>query len=337
MKVQHDLVAGRFEGVLKNEVFTWSNFLATSFMIFVFSGLGFLPVQAQDNAPSATTPVGMTVTVRLLDQSKPMPEVNREDVIVRQGKNRLRVTGWTPAHGENAGLDLFVLVDDASDRSLGSQLEDLRAFISAQPPTTSVGVGYMRNATVQIAQNFTTEHEQAAKAIRLPFASSGAFGSPYLSVIDLMKRWPAHANRRAVVVITDGIDRARGGPRFRLMSNPDVDTASDVAQRTGTIIHTIFARGIGRLGNNFWEINNGQLGLAKLSDQTGGESFYLGTQNPVSFKPYLEDIQRALDNQYRLSFEAIPGKKSGLQSVKLTTEVAGIELDSADSVWVEAK
>lgn len=62
-------------------------------------------------------------------------------MIVRQGKNRLRVTGWTPARGENAGMDLFILIDDACDTSLGSQLDDLRSFINRQPPTTSVGVG----------------------------------------------------------------------------------------------------------------------------------------------------------------------------------------------------
>jgi len=33
----------------------------------------------------------------------------------------------------------------------------------------------------------------------------------------------------------------------------------------------------------------------------------------------------------------VPGKKPGLQNVKLTTEVAGVELDSADSVWVAAR
>jgi hypothetical protein len=338
MQVQYDLVAGSFKGFSKNEVSrTWPNTLARCFMIVVFSCVGFLPVHAQEKTPSASTRVRMTVTVRLLDQSKPMPDVNREDVIVKQGNERRRVTGWTPARGENAGLDLFILVDDACDPSLGSQLDDLRSFINGQPPTTSDGVGYMRNATVQITQNFTKEHEQAAKALRLPMASSGAFGSPYLSVTDLMRRWPAHSNRRQVVMVTDGIDRARGGPRFRLMTNPDVDTASSVAQRTGTMIHTIFARGVGRRGNNFWEINTGQMGIAQLADQTGGESFYLGLQNPVSFKPYLDDIQRALDNQYLLEFEAVPGQKSGLQSVRLTTEVAGVELASADSVWVEAK
>lgn len=281
----------------------------------------------------------MTVTLRLLDDDKRMPEVNREDVIVRQDKDRVQVTGWTPARGGHAGLDLFILIDDASNTSLGSQLDDLRAFINAQPPATSVGVGYMRNGAVQITQNFTTEHSQAAKALRLPIASSGVYGSPYLSVIDLMKRWPEGSNRREVVMLTDGIDRARGGPRYRGLGfiSPDVDSASSVAQRTGTSIHTIFTRGVGRLGSNFWEITNGQNGIAKLSDGTGGESFYLGTQNPVGFKPCLDNVQKALDNQYLLEFRAVTGKKSGLQYVRLSTEVAGVELVSADSVWVKAK
>jgi len=82
---------------------------------------------------------------------------------------------------------------------------------------------------------------------------------------------------------------------------------------------------------------NGQDGLAKLSDETGGECYYLGTQNPVSFKPYLDDLQTTLDNQFLLEFDAIRGEKSGPQYVTLSTGVAGVELDAADAVWVEAK
>jgi hypothetical protein len=321
----------------KEDAMTKANGNATLVLMFTILILSIIVAQAQDKEPVAMTAVRMTVTLRLLGENKRMPDVNREDVIVTQDKKRLQVTGWTRASGEQAGLDLFILIDDASDTSLGSQLDDLRSFVNAQPPTTSVAVGYMRNGTVQITQNFTANHNEAANTIRLPVASVGAYGSPYLSVMDLMKRWPAHLNRREIVMVTDGIDRARGGPRFRLATNPDVDSASAVAQRTGTIIHTIFTRGVGRVGSNFWEINLGQNGMAKLADQTGGESFYLGTQNPVSFKPYLDDVQKALDNQYLLEFNAIPGKKSALQYVKLTTEVAGVELVSADSVWVEAK
>jgi hypothetical protein len=316
-----------------------TNLLQKSLMLLFTTFLGLLSLQAQEKAPTATAPVQMTVTVRALDENKRMPDVSREDVIVRQGKNRLQVTGWKPVSGEQAPLDLFILIDDAAHTSLGSQLGDLRDFINELPPNTSVGVGYMRNGTVQIAQNLTNDHNRATKAIRLPLASSGAYGSPYLSVIDLMKRWPDSSNRREVVMITDGIDRFRSvppnrGPRF---ISPDVDNASVVAQRTGTIIHTIFTRGVGRRGNNFWEITNGQMSMAKLSDETGGESFFLGTQNAVSFQPYLNQLQSSFGNRYVLEFNAVPGNKSGLQNVNLTTEVAGVELDSANSVWVKAR
>jgi hypothetical protein len=307
--------------------------------IFIFL-LGLLPLQAQEKFSIATAPVQMTVTVRVLGENKRTPEVNREDIIVRQGKERLPVTGWKPIGGQQGGgHDLFILIDDSAHSSLGSQFDDLRGFINSLPANTSVGVGYMRNGTLQIAQNLTNNHDQAAKALRLPLASSGAYGSPYLSAIDLMKRWPESGNRREIVMISDGIDRFRGGPGYRGLSfmSADVDSASAVAQRTGTTIDTIFTRGVGRRGSNFWEITNGQNSMAKLSDETGGDSFFLGTQNAVSFRPYLDSLQRGLENRYLLEFKAVPGNKSGLQYVKLTTEVAGVELDSADSVWVKAR
>jgi len=291
------------------------------------------PVRAQETAASAAVPVRMIVTANT--GAERAVEITQKDIVVKQGKEKLAVTEWTPAQGDHAGLDLFILIDDASNSSLGSHLDDVRTFINAQPATTTVGVGYMSNATVQIVQNFTTNHDDAAKSVRLPMGSVGAYGSPYLSVIDLMKRWPEHHNRREIVMITDGIDRARGGSRGRGLSmNPDVDSAGDVAQRTGTIIHTIYNPGVGRAGRNFWEANSGQLGISKLSDVSGGESFYLGLQSAVSFAPYFDQLQKILGNQYWLGFSAKAGKKPGLQYVSISTTIAGVDLASADGVWV---
>jgi hypothetical protein len=288
--------------------------------------------------PVSTVPVKMTVTLDVLGEGRRFPTVNIDDVMVRQGKDNLTVTDWVAACEDRAGLDLFILIDDASDSSLGVQLADLRAFINSQPPTTAIGIGYTRNATVQIAQNFTNDHAAAAKALRLPLGSAGAYGSPYLSVIDLMKRWPETMNRHEVIMVSDGIDRAKRSIGIGALGviSSDVNTASAVAQRTGTIIHTIYSPGVGRLHHNFWEANNGQNGMAKLSDETGGESFFLGLQAPVSFAPWLDRIHRVLENQYILTFSVKPGKKAGLQPVTLTTAIAGVELASADNVWVPA-
>lgn len=284
--------------------------------------------------PAGTAvPVKMTVTANVED-GKRVPQIARENVSVKKGKERLPVADWVAARGDRAGLELFILIDDASLSSVGTQFGDIRNFIKAQPPTTSIGIGYARNAVVEIRQNFTTDHELAAKALRLPLGHAGAYGSVYLSVIDLMKRWPDTPNRREVLLVTDGIDRARRARNALL--NPDVDTAAAVAQRTGTMIHSIYFPGVGHWHRNFWWATNGQNGLAKLSDQTGGESFFMGWPAPVSFAPYLIELQKILDNQYLLTFHANPDKKSGLQYVNVSTDVAGVDFATPDAVWVPA-
>jgi hypothetical protein len=305
-----------------------------------------LALRAQGQASATTVPVHLVVTVEpLREADNTVDPLNREDVKVQQGKNNLQVTDWVPARGDQAGLQLFILIDDTSDTSIGGQFDDLRAFINAQPPTTWIGLGYMRNTAVNIVQNFTTNHADAAKALRLPLGGLGASDSPYLSLITLLKGWPENKMRREVLMVTDGIDRLRNygpsagrGPARGIQSwaamSPDVDSASSAAQRYGVIVHSIYCRGVGHVGRNYYDASNGQNGLAKLADETGGESFFLGVQNPVSFKPYLDRLQLILNNQYFLAFLANPGKKAGLQRVKISTEVPKVEIVSADNVWV---
>ncbi len=136
---------------------------------------------------STGVPVHVVVTVEPRHGSN-VPVINREDVMVYQGRDRAKVTDWIPLQGERAGLQLFILMDHAASTSLGSQLEDIRQFISAQPSTTAIGVAYMRNGTAEVLQNPTNDHTQAAKALRLPLGDAGASTSPYFSVVDLIKR-----------------------------------------------------------------------------------------------------------------------------------------------------
>lgn len=293
-------------------------------------------MRAEKVESAATVPVRMTVTANVSD-NKRMPAINQDDVLVKRGNDRLAVTEWTPAQGDRAGLELFILIDDVSDGSLGLQLDSLRGFIKDQPSSTLIGVGYMRNATVQIVQDLTTNHVQAANALRLPMGTGGAFANPYLSVTDLMKRWPASENRHEVLMITDGADRGRHhGWRVGYQLSPDADTAIAKAQKTGTNIHTIYAPANNHMYRGYWQALNGQANMARLSESTGGMSFYLGLHSAVSFDPYLRDLQKALNNQYLLSFDAKPAKKAGLQQIALSTEVAGVDIASHNAVWVPA-
>jgi hypothetical protein len=208
----------------------------------------------------------------------------------------------------------------------------------------------MSNAGVNIAQNFTADHALAVKALRLPLGNLSTMDSPYLSLINLVKAWPPQNIRREVLMVTDGIDRLRGeqptasqlgprfGPAFHSMPtiSPDVDSASEISQRYNVIVHSFYAVGVGRLARNSWDLQIGLSGLSKLAEETGGECFSLGTSNAVSFKPYLERLQKIFDNQYYLVFLATPGKKPALQRLKITTEVPNVEIVAPDNVWVSA-
>jgi hypothetical protein len=185
-------------------------------------------------------------------------------------------------------------------------------FIGAQLATTLIGVGYMSNAGVNIAQNFTLDHALAAKALRLPRGNLSTMDSPYLSLINLVKSWPQQNVRREVLMVTDGIDRLRGekptasqlGPRFGPVyhsmptMSPDVNSASEISQRYNVIVHSLYAIGVGRSARSSWDLQIGLSGLSKLADETGGECFSLGTSNAVSFKPYLERLQKTLPLAY---------------------------------------
>src|SRR6266436_5788609 len=114
------------------------------------------------------------------------------------------------------------------------------------------------------------------------------------------------------------------------------DSASTNSQRSGVIVHSIYATGAGRHGRNAWVAQLGQSGIAKIADETGGEYYALGTQNAVSFKPYLERLQKIFDNQYYLVFQAVPGKKDGLQQINISTQAANAEIAAANNVWVPA-
>jgi hypothetical protein len=288
-------------------------------------------LMAQNQPASNGVPVHMVVTVEAR-KGNDVPEITREDVKVYQGKELRPTLDWVPLRGEHAGMEFFILIDDGLTADLGTQLDDIRQFINGQPATTAIGIGYMRDGTAQVVQNPTTDHAQAAKALRLPIGQPGINASPYFSVTDLIKKWPAQAVRREVLMITDGIDRFYGGS----LDDPYVDQAVETAQKAGVIIYSIYYPGVGHYGRSYWRVNWAQNYLSQLSEETGGESFYMGFGPPVSFSPYLQQLSRLLDHQYLLNFAAKPEKKDSLQKVKLRTEVPNVDLIAAEAVYVPA-
>jgi hypothetical protein len=294
--------------------------------------------------------VHVVITDAPLREDAELPRLQKEDVKVKQGKNFLPVTQLIPAQGESAALQLMILIDDTLNTSVGNNLSDIKEFITAQPATTVIGIGYMANATVNVVQNFTADHDLAVKAVRLPRGNLSTMDSPYLSLISLVKGWKPQNVRREVLMVTDGIDRLRGeqpqasrmGPNYGTIYHsmptisPDANSASEISQRFNVIVHAIYAVGVGRAGRSSWDLQLGLSGLSKIAEETGGECFSLGTSQLVSFKPSLERLQRLLSNQYYLVFQATPRKKEGFQRVNIVTELSNSEILAPDNVWVPA-
>ena len=289
--------------------------LAVAFGPFVKSGVA-----------AETGAVNLTVTaVGKKDTSAPI--VTKDDVLFFVHKERTQIADWK--HGEK--LYLAVVIDDSLSSAIANQWDDLRAFINSQPSNTYVSVSYARNGTVAVAQDFTNDHELAAKALRLPLSSGGAFSSPYLALQDLMKRWPSSNDRHSILLFSSGIDYFRGGfdPR-----SPDLDSTISRAQKQNVNIWTIYAPDAGHRGRGFFVATTAQSNLSQLSEETGAESYSLGTGAPVSLRPYFDEISTHLSNQYLLTFTGNGGAKGRFERARVSTELPHVEFFAASQVFL---
>jgi hypothetical protein len=258
------------------------------------------------------------------------PAVTKDDVSVEVDRRPAAVEKWTPLRGDQASLDLYIAIDDGDDSDLGSQFKSLKDFMHGEPATARIGLAYLRNGAANIVAPLTSDHDQAAKALRLPLAEPGVSASPYMGISDLIKHWPASGARREVLLISSGIDPYYSPPD---QLDPYLLKAIGDAQRAGVLVHSIYFAEAGHLGHSYWRINWGQNYLSQLGDETGGEAYWQGLTSPVSFDPFLKDLAQRLQNQYLLTVNARDGK-SGLAPVRVTSSGPGVSLMTASQIYI---
>ena len=240
------------------------------------------------------------------------------------------------------GTQIAILLDDGLRRSASLQLDDLRKFITSLPQGTQVMVGYMANGGVR-GTPFTTDLGSAAAALRMPFSVPGLSASPYFCLSEFVKQWPGNEERgngggnagpkaRFVLMITDGVDLYNGSTRISNQDSPYVQTAIDDANRAGVAVSSIYYGDAGIRGGsaNF----SGQSYLKQVSDSTGGDAYYEGTGNPVSFQPFLKQFGQAISETYIATFAADPkgeGREQLLR-LKVNSSLPKLKLRHADQV-----
>ncbi|HLJ13650.1 MAG TPA: hypothetical protein VKV15_04080 [Bryobacteraceae bacterium] len=285
---------------------------------------------AVDTSPSPAT-AQLVITVQSAHGGTPA-NLHREDLMVLENGARVPITGLQKLTGDQAGMQLFVLLDDSTrSSSLSIHLPELKAFVNSLPATTQVAIGYMRNGGFSLDQGFTTHHEQAANALRLPESIPGTNGSPYFALSYLVNHWPSkqQTGRRAVLMLTDGVDRYYTSSP---VDDPYVDAAIGDAQKKNVIVYSIYLRGAGLYPGTTWGVTLAQCRLRQVSQQTGGYAYFEGLISPVAISPFLKDLDERLDNQYKVTFEA--RNTHGPQRVTLRTELPGLKIDAQQRIYL---
>lgn len=276
---------------------------------------------------SPGTPAQMMVTVGHHYGHVP-PVLTRDDLIVTQHYEPLAVTNLTPLRGDRAGLELFLLVDNCSNCEPGSKFEELSHFINSQPSTTSVGIAYIFNGRLQVAEKPTTDRGRAVKALSTPEGNKPA--SPFNALTELIRGWPEGASRRAVLMISNGINPSAGE-----LQDASAEAALEAAERAGVTVYVIYHPSADYLATDSSKLYNGQVQLAHVADESGGEAYFLGFGPLPSLAPFLSDLSDHLANQYLLEFMAKPAEgPGGLQQVTIKSKLTDLEVMVPDKVWV---
>jgi hypothetical protein len=285
---------------------------------------------AQTTVPEGT-PVQMMVTLGHHYGHEP-PVLTSKDVTVTEHYEPLPVANVTPLRGEAAGLELFVLVDHCSNCEPGSKFEELSHFITSQPPTTAIGIAYIQNGHLQMAENPTTDHERAVKALNTPAGSKPA--SPFTALAELIRAWPPGTPRRAVLMISNGINPAATDE----LKDPSADTALEAAERAGVTVYVIYHPSADYLKADLSKLYSGQVQLAHVADETGGEAYFLGFGPLPSLGPFLADLADHLANRYLVEFVAPPAEGPGaLQQFRVKSKLTDVEIMAPDKVWVRGR
>jgi hypothetical protein len=209
---------------------------------------------------------------------------------------------------------------------VSNEIKALAEFIRKLPKSSRVMVGYLRTGTIQVKQKFTNDLEKAARALRPPagFASVGPY-NPYVEVIEALRKFESQPQgRRAILLVSDGLDISRGVDSSSPTQSIDLQRAINESQRRGVANYGFWAPSQATAANGSL-VSNAQSSLKRLADETGGEAFFQGTGAPVSFEPFLRELDVSLQKQAALTFLSTHLKK-GFHRIEVKSSTPGVRV-----------
>lgn len=228
--------------------------------------------------------------------------------------------------GTNSPITIAVLIQDDLVPSIGNEIKALADFIRNLPKGSRVMVGYVRTGTLQVKQKFTLDLQKAAGALRPPtgFASTSPY-NPYVEVIEALKKFESQPlGRRAILLVSDGLDVSRGVDSSSPTQSVDLQRAINESQRRGVAIYSFYAPSQLTAANSSL-VSNAQSSLSRVSDETGGRAFFQGTGAPVSLEPFLRQLDVLLQKQAALTFLSTHLSK-GFHRIEVKSSTPGVKV-----------
>jgi VWFA-related protein len=293
--------------------------------------VGVVPAGAQKRGESAARndlrrdvrAVTIPVTLRLPERG-PQSEVSYlEDLQIFEDGERQEILAMRGAG--RSPLTLAVLIQDDLVSSMSNEIRGIAAFVRKLPPGSRVMVAYLGSGSLRIRQKFTGDLERAAKSLRIPLSSTAASPyNPFALTRDAVKRFESQpVGRRAVLLVSDGIDLSRGFSNSSPATSVDLQRTINEAQRLGVAVHSIFAPTVG--SGDLTLVTNGQGSLSRLSEETGGRAFFNGSQAPTSLDRFLREVDTLLSRQFALTYLSTHPDK-GFHKVRVVAEMAEGEI-----------
>ena len=255
--------------------------------------------QREGKKTGGAKPVTVPVTIRLREPKREV-EMRFVDLVVKEDGD-VQTTLSIRKPSENP-ITLAILLQDDLVSSVSTETKGIANFVRRLPPGSRVMVGYIRTGTLDVRRKFTLDLEKAAAGLRptMGLASASPF-NPYVEIIEALKRFDSQPlGRRTIVVVSDGVDTSRGLDSSSPGQSFDLQRAINEAQRRSVAIYSIYAPSAGSTGAALGL--NGQSCLERLSKETGGRAFFEGTGAPVSFDPFIKEIDASVSMQIALTY-----------------------------------
>ncbi|MCY7347408.1 MAG: hypothetical protein LH614_14465 [Pyrinomonadaceae bacterium] len=274
-----------------------------------------------------------TVTIPISIFTKKEQKENRPEEFVQVGDLQVKEDNddqviLSIRSVSNTPLALAILIQDDLSSEANLKLGEIRKFIRNLPQGSRVMVAYLRTGTIQVRQKFTEDLEKAAKSLRIITGNpTAAPGSPYQQIEEALNRFDALPNgRRAILLVSDGLDASRGIESSTPSQSLDLDRAILKAQRKSVAVYSFYSPASLTGSGSSLLVLNGQGSLARLSDETGGRAFFQGSIAPISFEPFFTDLNRALNRQFALTYLSTHMKK-GYHKLKVLSTNPEVEIE----------